>query len=199
MNVAVLASGNGSNFECLVKAAKKKKIKVNIKLLITDKKNAFVRKRAKRLGVKDVFINPKSFKSRLGFDKEIVKILRKEKIKLVALAGYMRLISPYFVKSFKNRILNIHPALLPCFKGTTAIKDAYNYGCKITGVTVHLVDEKVDHGPIILQESLKISDSLGIAKLEKKIHEIEHKLYPRALRLLAEGKLKIRGRNVKIV
>ncbi len=199
LNVAILASGNGSNFESLVKTTKEKKIKVNIKLLITDKRGAFARKRARRLGVKDIFINPKEFKSRLEFDKKIVKLLHKEEIELVALAGYMRIISPYFVKSFKNKILNIHPALLPCFKGATAIKDAYEYGCKVTGVTVHFVDEKVDHGPIILQEPLKIDSGLTLSKLEEKIHKIEHRLYPEALRLLSKGKLKIRGRNVKII
>lgn len=199
VNVAILASGNGTNFEALVKAVRRKKIKANIKLLITDKQNAFVRKRARRLGVEDIFINPKNFKSRLLFDKEIIAILQKEKISLIALAGYMRVLSPHFVKSFQNKILNIHPALLPSFKGGTAIEDAYNYGCKITGVTVHFVDEKVDHGPIILQESLKISDKITPEALEKKIHKIEHKLYPLALKLCVEKKLKIRGRHVKII
>ena len=199
MNLAILASGGGTNFEALVKAVRREKIKVNIKLLITDKQNSFVRKRARRLGIKDIFINPKNFKSRLLFDKEIIKILRKEKIKLIALAGYMRVLSPHFVKSFKNKILNIHPALLPSFKGGTAIEDACNYGCKVTGVTVHFVDEKVDHGPIILQESLEISDKVTPKALERKIHKIEHKLYPLALKLCAEKKLKIKGRHVKII
>ena len=117
MNIAVLASGNGTNFEALAKAAEKGYFKANIKLLLTDKKGAFARKRAEKFGIKDIFINPKGFRSRLDFDKKIVSILRKEKISLVILAGYMRIISPYFVKSFKNKIINIHPALLPAFKG----------------------------------------------------------------------------------
>ncbi len=197
-NMAVLASGNGTNFQALAKAIGKQKLKAGIKLLITDKRNSLVGKRAKSLGIRDIFINPKEFKSRLGFDKKIVKILRKERIDLVMLAGYMRIISPFFVKSFNQKILNIHPALLPAFKGTKAISRAFNYGCKVTGVTVHFIDEKVDHGPIILQETVEIKKGMSEEKLEEKIHKLEHKLYPRALKLILDKKVRIRGRNVKI-
>jgi len=196
MNIAVLASGNGTNFEALVKAVKKKRLKAGITLLITDKDKAFVRKRAKRLGVKDIFIDPKKFKSRLEFDKEILKTLRREKAGLIALAGYMRIISPYFVRSFKNKIINIHPALLPAFKGTDSIARALAYGCKTTGVTVHFVDEKVDHGPIILQEAVTIRPKEKLKTLEKRVHKLEHKLYPLAVKLIVEKKLRIKGRNV---
>jgi len=199
INIAVLASGNGTNFEALTKAVKKQRLKADIKLLITDKKNAFARKRAKRLGVKDIFIDPKGFKSRLEFDKEIVKVLRREKTDIVALAGYMRIISPYFVKSFKNKIVNIHPALLPAFKGVDSIARVLEYGCKATGVTVHFVDEKVDHGPIILQEAVTIRKNETLKALEKRVHKLEHKLYPLAVKLIVEKKLKIKGRNVFIV
>ena len=197
-NIAVLASGNGTNFQALAKAIGKQKLKAGIKLLITDKRNSLVGKRAKSLGIRDIFINPKEFKSRLEFDKKIVKILRKERIDLVMLAGYMRIISPFFVKSFNQKILNIHPALLPAFKGTKAISRAFNYGCKVTGVTVHFIDEKVDHGPIILQETVEIKKGMNEKKLEEKIHKLEHKLYPRALKLILDKKVRIRGRNVKI-
>ena len=199
INIAVLASGNGSNFEAIAKAVKSRKLKgVKIKLLITDKKEAFVRKRAAKFKINDVFINPKSYKSRVSFDKAIIKLLKKEKIHLIALAGYMRILSPHFVKAYKNKIINIHPALLPSFKGTDSIKRAYDYGCKITGVTVHFVDENVDHGPIILQEEIKIKKGLSLAKLEAKMHKIEHKLYPEAIKLFAQKKLKISGRHVKV-
>ena len=197
-NIAVLASGNGTNFQALAKAIGKQKLKAGIKLLITDKRNSFVRKRAESLGIRNIFINPKEFKSRLGFDKKIVKILRKERIDLVMLAGYMRIISPFFVKSFNQKILNIHPALLPAFKGTKAISRAFNYGCKVTGVTVHFIDEKVDHGPIILQETVEIKKGMNEKKMEEKIHKLEHKLYPRALKLILDKKVRVRGRNVKI-
>ena len=199
INIAILASGNGSNFEAIAKAVKSKKLKgVKIKLLITDKKGSFVRKRASRFNIPDIFINPKSYKSRASFDKAIIKILEKEKIQLVVLAGYMRILSPYFVKTYKNKIINIHPALLPSFKGTGSIKRAYDYGCKITGITVHFVDENVDHGPIILQEAVEIKKGLKLSTLEAKIHKIEHKLYPQAINLFAQKKLKVKKRHVKV-
>jgi len=198
MKIAILASGKGTNFQALAKAVQRGYIKANLKLLITDKKKALVRKRAKALGIKDEFIDPKKYKSRLKFDKQLVKLLKKEKINLILLAGYMRILTPYFTRSFKNKIINIHPALLPAFKGVDAIERAFDYGCKLTGVTVHFVDEKVDHGPIILQEHIKIAPDMNLLKLQKKIHQIEHKLYPLAVKLIQEGKVKIKGRHVKI-
>ncbi len=199
MNIAILASGNGTNFEAIAKAVKKGRVKANIKLVLTDKEKAFVRKRAARLKIRDIFVDPRKFDSRLEFDKELVKFLKKEKIDLIVLAGFMRILSSEFVKAFKNKILNIHPALLPAFKGDTAIQMAYNHGSKVTGVTVHFVDEKVDNGPIVLQESINIQKGLTLPELEEKIHRVEHKLYPLAIKLYAEKKLKIRGRHVEII
>jgi len=198
-NIAVLASGNGTNFQALAKAICKQKLTAKIKLLITDKKNSFVRKRAEDLDIKDIFVNPKEFKSDLEFDREIVKILREARVDLVILAGYMRIISPFFVKAFNQKILNIHPALLPAFKGTKAISRAFRYGCKVTGVTVHFIDEKIDHGPIILQETIEIKKGLSEAKLKEKIHSLEHKLYPQALKLILDKKVRMKGRYVKII
>ena len=195
MNIAVLASGNGSNFEAIVKAQKRGCFKAKIKLLLVDKIEAFARQRARRLGVREMFLDPKNYSSAYNFDRKVVQILKKEKIGLVVLAGYLRVLSSYFVKSYKNRILNIHPALLPSFKGTQSIERAFQYGCKITGVTVHFVDEKVDHGPIIFQEPVKIEKGMSLRGLEKKIHQLEHKLYPLAIKLFSEGKLKIKGRH----
>lgn len=191
INIAVLASGVGTNFSALTKAIKTQKLKAKIKLLITDNKEALVRKKAQRLGIQDIFVDPGKFKSRLTFDKAIVKILKKEKIELVMLAGYMRIISPFFVKSFKQKILNIHPALLPAFRGKNAINRAFRCGCKITGVTVHFVDKLVDHGPIISQETVKIARGMSEAGLEKKIHKAEHRLYPLALKLILDKKVKV--------
>lgn len=191
INIAVLASGNGSNFQAILKAQKKGVFNANIKLLITDKKKSYVRIRAKRLGVNDVFIDPHEFKTRLEFDKKLAGILKKEKIHLVVLAGFMRILTPYFIKTFKNKILNIHPSILPAFKGANAIKDAFNYGVKITGVTIHFVDEKVDHGPIILQEAVKIKPQMKIEKLKSAIHKLEHRLYPLAVKLFTENKISL--------
>ncbi|MDP8290495.1 MAG: phosphoribosylglycinamide formyltransferase [Candidatus Susulua stagnicola] len=198
-NIAVLASGNGTNFQALVEAISKQKINAKIKILITDKKNSFVRKRANNLNIKDTFVDPNKFKSELAFDKKIIEILKKEKIDLIILAGYMKLITPFFVKNFNNKILNIHPSLLPAFKGVGAIRRAYEYGCKITGVTIHFIDEEIDHGPIILQETIKIEKGMSEKKLEEKVHNLEHKLYPKALKLILDKKIKVRGRQVEII
>ncbi len=198
MNMAVFASGNGSNFEAIAKAVKRGYIKANLKILITDKEKAFVRKRAKRLKVPRVFVDPKKCKSRAAFDKAIAKILAKEKIDIIALAGYMRILSSFLVRKYKNRMVNVHPAILPAFRGVNSIERAFNYGCQVTGVTVHFVDEKVDHGPVILQEAVKITPQMKLASLEKKIHALEHKLYPLAIKLLVEKRIKIKGRHVKI-
>jgi len=197
-NIAVLASGNGTNFQALVKAISKQKIKAKIKVLITDKKNSFVRKRAKALAIEDIFIDPSKFKSDLAFDKKIIEILKKEKIDLIILAGYMKLITPFFIKIFNNKIVNIHPSLLPAFKGTNSIKRAYKYGCKVTGVTIHFIDEEIDHGPIILQKTIKIEKGMSEETLKRQVHNLEHKLYPQALKLILDKKVKVKGRQVEI-
>lgn len=199
VNVAILASGSGTNFEAIVKVFKKRKQRrVNICLLITDKKHAYARVRARKYKVKDIFIDPRQFASRAAFEKEIVRVLEKERIGLIVLAGFMRILTSYFVKRFKNKILNIHPALLPSFRGTHAIERAYRHGVKVTGVTVHFVDDKVDHGPIIFQKSLEVKPGESCARLEQRIHRLEHHLYPKAVAHFCEGKLKIRGRRVEI-
>jgi len=199
MNIAILASGNGSNFEAIAKAVKRGYIKASIKVLITDKRNAFVRERTKRNNIKDIFVDPKKFKSRTAFDKEIVRILKTEKINLIVLAGFMRILSTDFVKKFQNHIINIHPALLPAFRGERAIERALKYGCKVTGVTVHFIDEKVDNGPVILQEAVKIKKGETLKSLEERVHKLEHKLYPLAIKLFTEKRLKIKNRNVEII
>ncbi len=198
-NIAVLASGKGTNFAALALGVRRKKLPAKIKLLITDKRNALARKKAKNLGIKDIFINPKEFKSRLTYERRIVKLLKQEKVELVLLAGYMRILSPFFINCFKQKILNIHPALLPAFRGTDAIGRAFRYGCKITGVTVHFVDSQVDQGPVILQEAIKITPGMNQERLEAKIHCLEHKLYPQALKLILDKRVKIRNRDVRII
>lgn len=198
-NLAIFASGYGSNFEALIKEIKKKKISVGNCVLFTDKKNSFVRKRAKKYEIKDIFIDPAQFKDRKEFDKKIIKVLSKEKIEVVALAGYMRILSSFFINCFENKILNIHPSLLPSFPGNNAIEDAFNYGSKITGVTIHFVNNEVDQGPIIAQRPVEIKDKMTLEDLEKKIHETEHKLYPQILKLFLKDKIKLKRRRVKII
>jgi len=199
MNIAVFASGRGTNLQAIIRAVKKGKIKANLSLVVSDNKAAHALKRAKRAKIKTVFIDPKNFSSREDYDSEVVKVLEAENVDLVVLAGFMRIISPVLIRRFPNKILNIHPALLPSFKGTHGIEDTFNYGVKVTGVTVHFVDERMDHGPIILQQIVKIKDTDTAESLEAKIHKVEHKIYPEAIRLFTEGRLKIEERKVKIV
>jgi len=199
VNIAVFASGKGTNFSAIVRAIKKGKIKADLSLLVCDNPKAGVIGRAKRAGIKVAKVLREDFSSKEDFEVKILQHLEENKIDLIVLAGFMRLISAGFVKKYEGRILNIHPALLPSFKGTKAIEDAFGYGVKFTGVTVHFVDEKTDHGPIVLQQAVKIEEDDTLESLEAKIHKLEHRIYPEALRLCAEGKLRIEARKVKII
>ena len=198
MNIAVFASGRGTNFGAIIRAVKKGKIKASLSLLVCDNPKAGAIGRAKRAGIKVALVQRKDFATKKDFEAKIVEHLEADKIDLIVLAGFMRLLSPEFVSRYKGRIVNIHPALLPCFKGTRSIKDAFDYGAKITGVTVHFVDEEMDHGPIILQKEVKIEERDTLESLEVKVHKVEHQIYPEAVRLFVEGKLKIEGRKVQI-
>lgn len=195
-NIVVFASGNGSNFQAIAEAIKKGIVQANLRLLVCDNSKAFVLERAKKFKVKTFLINPRDYRNKKYFEDEIIRKLKAEKIDLIVLAGFMRILSPYFVHQYKHRIINIHPALLPSFKGAHAIKDAFDYGVKLTGVTVHFVDERMDHGPIILQEPVRVRDKDSLESLEEKIHQLEHKLYPQAINLFLSGKLKLKGRRV---
>jgi phosphoribosylglycinamide formyltransferase-1 len=199
VNIAVFASGRGTNLQAIIEAVKAGEIKANISLVISDRKDAGALRRAKSAGIKNIYINPKDFSSREDFDKEAIRCLENYNIELVVLAGFMRLLSPYFANKYRNRIMNLHPALLPSFKGTKGIKEAWNYGVKVTGPTVHFVTEDLDAGPIILQKPVMIENSDTIESLEEKIHQAEHEIYPEAIKLFTEGRLKVEGRKVKIL
>jgi phosphoribosylglycinamide formyltransferase-1 len=196
MNIAVLCSGNGTNLQAIIDAVRSGYIPARIALVVSDNKDAYALTRARDAGIETLILDKKYFRTREEFDREIVKHMRAKKVELVVLAGFMRLVSAYFVREFKNRIMNIHPALLPAFKGTHGIKDALDYGVKVTGPTVHFVDEELDHGPIILQRSVEIRDGDTEETLLERVHEEEHRIYPEAVKLFAEGKLKIEGRRV---
>jgi phosphoribosylglycinamide formyltransferase-1 len=198
MNIAVLCSGSGTNLQAIIDSVKSGYIDARIALVISDNKDAFALSRAKAAAIETLILNPKDYESREDFDKEMVRNLRKRDVELVVLAGFMRLMSPYFIREYKNRIMNIHPALLPSFKGTHGIKDALEYGVKVTGATVHFVDEKLDHGPIILQKAVEVKDDDTEESLLERVHKEEHRIYPEAVRLFVEGKLKIEGRKVRI-
>jgi len=197
--IAVFASGFGSNLQALIDYNNKYGLNGDIVLVFSNNKDAFALVRAKKNNIKAVFMDPTRYSSREKYDSKIIEMLEEEKIDLVVLAGYMFLLSQEFVHRFKNKILNIHPALLPSFKGTHGIKDAYRYGVKVTGVTVHFVDEGLDSGPIILQEAFPIDPDDSVEELEEKIHKVEHKIYPEAVKYFCEDRLEIDGRRVKIL
>jgi len=189
--------------EAILKSIKRKKIPINPAVIISNKSDAKGLKIAQRLGIKTEVIESKDFKgSRSDYDKKIISTLEKygvtPKNGLVCLAGFMRIISPEFVKKYKNRIINIHPALLPAFPGLDAQKQAVEYGSKYSGCTVHFVDSGVDTGPIILQSIVKIRKGDTEKTLSKRILAKEHQAYPEAIRLFAEKKIKISGRKTII-
>ena len=198
MNFAVFASGNGSNLQAIINSLQKGEIKANLSLVVSNNPKAFALQRAERAGIKTLVLNPNDYLNRQSYDREIIANLKEDNIDFIVLAGYMLILSSVFIKKYHNKILNIHPSLLPAFKGIQSIKDAVLYGAKVTGVTVHFVDEKMDHGPIILQEALRILPADTVEILEKKLHAIEHRLYPKAIDLFSQGKLKVEGRRVLI-
>jgi len=190
--------------EAILKAIKRKKIPINPAIVISNRPDANGLKIAQNLGVKTEVIESKGFKgSRLEYDKKIISVLTKngvtQKNGLVCLAGFMRIISPDFVKKYKNKIINIHPALLPSFPGLDVQKQTVKYGSKYSGCTVHFVDSGIDTGPIILQKIVKVLDDDTEETLAKRILVKEHQAYPEAVRLFAENKIKISGRKTKII
>jgi len=198
VNIAVFCSGNGSNLQAIIDGVKTGYIPARIALVVSDNPGAFALKRAEKAGIRTLVVDKNNFKTREEFDKEIISHLRKEKIALVVLAGFMRLLSPHFIKEYEGRIMNIHPALLPSFKGTHGIKDALEYGVRITGPTVHFVDDKLDNGPIILQKAVEVKDGDTEETLLERVHKEEHRIYPEAVKLFVEGRLEIKGRRVLI-
>jgi len=198
INIGVLASGRGTNLQAIIEAIEEGKIEGEIKVVISDNPDAYGLKRAKQHNIETRYINFKKFKKREDYNKEIIKTLKEKKIDLVVLAGYMRILSPYFIKTYKNRIINIHPALLPSFSGLHAQRQAVKYGVKVSGCTVHFVDEGVDSGPIILQRAVEVKDDDTEESLAERILKEEHQIYPRAIQLFCQGRLIIKGRKVFI-
>lgn len=183
-NIAIFASGSGSNFQAIADAIQNEKLEASIALLVCDNSQAFVIERAKKLQIETLVFNPKSFFSKVDFESMIAQKLIDLNVQLIVLAGYMRIIGETLLKQFPNKIVNIHPALLPSFPGAHGIRDAYEYGVKVFGVTVHFVDSGVDTGTIIDQESFKMNNSMTIDEVEEQIHKIEHQIYPKVLQKL---------------
>ncbi len=199
IRIAVLASGSGTNLEAIARAAESGEIPVEIVLVISDNPDAYALVRAKNHGIPTTCFLLTDFENRGAFDRAIAEALSAAGVELVVLAGYMKLVGGEILSRFKNRIMNIHPALLPSFPGTHAVRDALEYGVKVSGVTVHFVDEGLDTGPIILQEAVPVYEDDDEESLHQRIHEVEYRLYPLAIKLFAQGRLRIEGRKVRIV
>ncbi|WEV61311.1 phosphoribosylglycinamide formyltransferase [Streptococcaceae bacterium ESL0729] len=184
MRVAVLASGSGSNFEAIAQAVEAGRLDCNLALVFSDKKDAYVHERAKKFGIESLSFSPKDFASKADYEAELLTLLKNKEIDLLILAGYMRLIGRDILEAFPNKIINIHPSLLPAFPGLHGIRDAYDYGVKYTGVTVHYIDAGIDTGAIIDQAVVEIKEDDTLESLENRIHQIEHILYPQTLEKL---------------
>ncbi|PKR83977.1 phosphoribosylglycinamide formyltransferase [Heyndrickxia camelliae] len=184
MKIAVFASGSGSNFQAIVDSIKVGLLDAEVKLLVCDKPNAYAIERAKKEEIESFVFNPKDFQSKEDFERKIVSELQKREIQYLILAGYMRLIGPTILREFEKRIINIHPSLLPKFPGKDAIGQAIAAGVNTTGVTIHFVDEGMDTGPIIAQEELIIMEHDTAETLAVRIHEVEHRLYPKTLQTI---------------
>jgi len=195
--VGVLLSGRGSNLVALIDAARRGELGGEIAVVVSNVEGAPGLERARQAGIPAVFRDHRG-KAREAFDAQIVEILRAHRVDLVCLAGFMRLVSPVFVRAFPGRIVNIHPALLPAFPGLDAQRQAFEHGAKVSGATVHLVDEGLDSGPIVAQEAVAVLSTDTAETLTARILEAEHRLYPRAVRLLLEGRCRVEGRRVMV-
>lgn len=199
LRIGVLVSGRGSNLQAIIDASENGEIRSRVEVVVSNNPDAFALKRAKDHGIPAIYVDPKSFRDRRSYEEEVIRHLRHYRIDLVCLAGYMLLLTPYFISQFRGRIMNIHPALLPSFPGLDAQRKALEYGVKITGCTVHFVDEGCDTGPIIVQRPVEVLPDESLSSLSERILREEHLAYKEAIRLFEEGRLKITGRVVKIL
>jgi phosphoribosylglycinamide formyltransferase-1 len=198
LNIGVLISGRGSNLQAIIDAIEKEELAARIAVVVSNKVDAYGLERARIHGIEAVFI-PSKGKDRTDFEREVAEVLDARGVELVCLAGFMRLLSPYFIRRFQNRIMNIHPALLPSFPGEEAQRQAFDYGSKVTGCTVHFVDEGVDTGPVIIQMPVLVDEEDTVESLSARILEHEHGAYPAAIQLFAEKRLRIEGRRVHVL
>ena len=200
MKIAVLVSGSGTNLQTLITQLHQDETSgIKIAVVISDRRKAYALTRAKRAGIPTHVVRAQDFESRLDFDTEISNLIERYAVELVVLAGFMKLFQPPFVEKYKNRIINVHPTLLPAFPGAHPIADTLAYGVKITGVTVHFVDKGVDSGPIIAQTAVPVLDTDDEESLHNRIQVEEHKLYPEVIKWYAQGRLKVEGRKVTVL
>lgn len=197
--LGILCSGRGSNMQSIMAAIKSGQIKAEIGIVLTDKPEARALQVASEAGIKSVCVNRKACASQQEFEEKLVAELKAANVTLVVLAGFMRILSPYFVDAYRHQILNIHPSLLPSFGGAHAHRDVLAYGTKVSGCTIHFVDEGMDHGPIILQDTVPVLDGDTEETLAARVLEKEHILYPRAIELFVDGRLELLDdRHVRI-
>lgn len=197
--LGVLISGSGSNLQAIMDQCESGALPAKVSVVISNRADAYGLVRAKNKLIPSIFLDRSNYEDEKSYNLKILEILKKYEVDLVVMAGYMRLLGKEVLDAYPNKVLNIHPALLPSFPGAHGIKDALDYGVKVTGVTVHFANEVFDEGPIILQEPVHIHEDDNEETLAKKIHSIEHVIYPKAIKLFCEGKLVIEGRKVRIL
>lgn len=199
MKIAVLASGSGTNLQTLInKLHNDPTSNIEIAVVISDRKKAYALTRAKQAGIPNKVVKAQDYESRIVFDEAISILIEDYSVELIVLAGYMKLFQAPFVRKYKNKIINIHPSILPAFPGATPVADSLSYGVKLTGVTVHFVDENVDTGPIIAQRVVPVYDTDTEDELHQRIQVEEHDLYPKVIKLYAQGKIHVDGRIVSL-
>ena len=198
MKVAVLLSGSGSNLQAFIDKKREGRLDADICLVLSNNPEAYGLKRAKDAGIKTWAEPHRNYPDREGFDQAMLEAIREAGAKFIVLAGYMRLLSGGFIKAFEGRIINIHPSLLPSFAGTAGVAGACSYGVKITGCTVHFVEEEVDSGPVIIQAALPAPATEDSAAVLERIHKLEHRIYPQALQWIAAGRISVDGRQVRL-
>lgn len=204
LRLGVLVSGGGSNLQSIIDHCNSGYLPAEVAIVISSKEGAYALERAKRHNISYAVVDPKKFPTKEAYEDELIKLLKSSNVGLVVLAGFLKVLSPHFVNAFQDKIMNIHPSLIPAFcgegfYGERVHKAVLDYGVKITGVTVHFVDEGTDTGPIILQRAVPVLDDDTPEILAQRVLKEEHKIYPEAIKLFAQGRLQIHGRKVKIV
>lgn len=196
--LGVLISGRGSNLQAILDAIAAGRLDARVGVVVSNQADARGLERAEAAGVPTAVVSHKDYASREAFDEAVLARLNQHDVDVVCLAGFMRILSPVLVRAFSNRVLNIHPSLLPAFVGLHAQRQAVEHGVKVSGCTVHLVDEELDHGPILAQASVRVEESDSEESLSARILEQEHKLYPEAIQLILDGKVRIDGRKAVV-
>ncbi len=203
VRLGILASGRGSNLQAVIDAIENGSLSARVAVVISNKRDAQALERARHHGAPDVFVDPKPFtgqpEGREAYDQALLAVLHKHDVELVLLAGYMKIVTPVLIKAYPDRMMNIHPSLLPSFPGLDVQQKALDWGVKVAGCTVHFVTDKVDEGPIIMQAAVPVLDGDTAETLSARILAQEHRIYPKAVQLFAEGRLAVEGRRVRIL